>query len=100
MLAVAAVLALITDYLRIRALRRELQAPANEHNMSMHVLVPDLPAPAVSNGRASRLAAALKQPRRQLSAGAQAAIERGAQLATPRKGPSGSRPDRSLQHAG
>ena len=101
MIAVAAALALLTDYLRMRARRQETASePAEEHSMAMHVLVPELPAPTVAPGRASRLAAALKQPRRQLSPAAQAAIERGAQLATtPRKAP-GRQADHSLQRVG
>lgn len=104
LLAVTAVLALISDYLRIRSLRRASGSPAKAaqtSSMAVHVLVPELPGHAeVSGGRASRLAAALKQPRRELSAGARAAIERGSQLATPPRKSAAVEAARSLQRVG
>jgi hypothetical protein len=103
LLGVAAVLALVTDYLRIRALRREAESTPEAsatHALATYVLVPELPAPMVPKSRASRLAAALKQPKRQISPAAQEAIQRGAQLATPSKGPAKQTAQQSLQRVG
>ncbi len=110
LLAVTAVLALLSDYVRIRSLRQMASGSSStakamsSKTSSMaahHILVPELPAqPEVSGGRASRLAAALKQPRRELSAGARAAIERGSQLAAPPREGAGLQTAGSLQRIG
>jgi hypothetical protein len=72
MFAATAILALYCDLLRYRWFR---QAAGTQAQRSRR---PELVAPQ-SNGRRSRLAVALKQGRRPLSAAAQAAIARGAQ---------------------
>jgi hypothetical protein len=104
LLVVAAMLAVISDVVRIRALRRaeiasEVPAiPEPAQTVARHTLVPDIPAPQVSNGRSSRLAASLKEKRRSLSPAAMAAIERGSKLA--RKGPAKVEPAKQLQKVG
>lgn len=103
LLVAATVLAVISDVVRIRALRRAdaeaVPAPAvAAQTLSRHTLVPEIPVPQVSNGRASRLAASIKEKKRSLSPAAMAAIERGSKLA--RKGAAKAVPSKELQRVG
>jgi hypothetical protein len=96
LLIVAVVAAVVSDVVRIRALReaearskvaaeaasRVASAPSSVPMTPLRSTVPSIPVPpVVSGGRSSRLAASLKEPRRTLSPGAMAAIERGSTAA-------------------
>jgi hypothetical protein len=85
LLVTTSILALLCDYLRFRALRRA--APVGPETTPLKTaiaptLVPEIEvadSPAPKSARASRLATALKQPRRVVSPEVQAIIERSSQ---------------------
>jgi len=93
LLVATGALALLCDYMRIRMTRASVpqQAPAPapsfepRHPAIAHTLVPDIEIPeapipeAQMSHRAQRLAAALRQPRRLVSADVLAVLERGSQ---------------------
>src|SRR5262245_33890343 len=96
LLAATAILALLCDVIRYRTSRTRTtgiavraQGPVSEAAPALRTtiaktLVPELPAASAEKkalARASRLATALKQPRRVLSPAAQAVIQRSAQAA-------------------
>jgi hypothetical protein len=106
LLVASTIAALVCDYLRFRMLRaaKPASAPEPPKTIISHTLVPalEVTAPPPKPTRASRLTAALKQPRRAVSPEVRAIIERSSQFeespATPKK-PTAFQKKAKAQHA-
>jgi hypothetical protein len=109
LLVATGMLALLCDYIRFRMHRPKAAAmakPATLKTAIGHTLVPEITVPAAvaKPTRASRLAAALQQPKRTVSPIVQAIIARNTQLnraePVPEKKPAASQKKAKAQRAG